>query len=118
MIIEASTHRVHLLKSNTLTFDSTGSGRPLAAIAANIAQYLNVPYVRVDCSQLVSSKWQRKIKYRYAVYSYRLLQKTCPLFKFPTLAAAWQTDQPMHSQSAKMNIYKLISLNFSGSGGL
>jgi len=64
VIIEASTHRVHLLKSNTLTFDSTGSGRPLAAIAANIALYLKVPYVRVDCSQLVSSKWQDHCKNR------------------------------------------------------
>ena len=62
VLIEASTHRVHLLKSNTLTFDSTGSGRPLAAIAANIARYLKVPYVRVDCSQLVSSKTQERCK--------------------------------------------------------
>ena len=38
---------------------------------------------------------------RYLMY-YRLMQKkTVPLFEFPSLAAAWQTDQPMHSQSAK-----------------
>ena len=28
-------------------------------------------------------------------------RKIVPLFEFPALAAAWQTDQPMHSQSAK-----------------
>ncbi len=62
MIIEASSHRVHLQKTNTLTFDSTGSGRPLAAIAANIARFLEVPYVRVDCSSLVSKRKQESHK--------------------------------------------------------
>jgi ATP-dependent protease Clp ATPase subunit len=52
VIIEASTHRLHLRKSNTLTFDSTGSSKPLAAIASTIAQFMDVPYVRCDCSYL------------------------------------------------------------------
>lgn len=52
VIIEASTHRVHLRKSNTLTFDSTGSSKPLGAIASTIAQFMDVPYVRCDCSFL------------------------------------------------------------------
>ena len=28
--------------------------------------------------------------------------KNCPLFEFPSFAAAWQSEQPVHSQSAKM----------------
>ena len=38
-------------------------------------------------------------------------KKTLPLFEFPALAAAWQTDQPMHSQSANFGKFKLNSLN-------
>ena len=40
-------------------------------------------------------------------------KKTLPLFKFPALAAAWQTDQPMHSQSANFGKFKLNSLNLA-----
>ncbi|XP_059097314.1 ATP-dependent Clp protease ATP-binding subunit ClpX-like isoform X2 [Tigriopus californicus] len=56
VIIEASSHKVHLKRSNALTFDSTGSSRPLDAIADNIAFFLEVPYVRIDCSLLVSKQ--------------------------------------------------------------
>lgn len=45
VLIEASSHKVHLRKSNTITFDATGSGRPLGAIAATIASYLQVMYL-------------------------------------------------------------------------
>ena len=41
-------------------------------------------------------------------------KKTLPLFEFPALAAAWQTDQPMHSQSANFEKFKLNSLNLAG----
>ena len=41
-------------------------------------------------------------------------KKTLPLFEFPALAAAWQTDQPMHSQSANFGKFKLNSLNLAG----
>ena len=40
-------------------------------------------------------------------------KKTLPLFEFPALAAAWQTDQPMHSQSANFGKFKLNSLNLA-----
>ena len=33
--------------------------------------------------------------------SYKLIQNNVPLFQFPALAAAWQTDHYKHSQSAK-----------------
>lgn len=55
VIIEASSHKVHLRKSNTLTFDPTGSGVPLGVIARTVAQYLGVPYFRCDCRTLVPS---------------------------------------------------------------
>ncbi len=38
VIIEASTHKVHLRRPNVLTFDSTGSSRPLDAIATELAR--------------------------------------------------------------------------------
>ena len=44
---------------------------------------------------------------------YRLVQKKIPLFESPALAAAWQTDQPMHSQSANFGKFKLTSLNLA-----
>ena len=44
---------------------------------------------------------------------YRLVQKKLPVFEFPALAAAWQTDQPMHSQSANYRKIKLNSLNLA-----
>ena len=44
---------------------------------------------------------------------YRLVQKKIPLFEFPALAVAWQTDQPMHSQSANFGNFKLNSLNLA-----
>ena len=40
----------------------------------------------------------------FSTLSWRLqarAKKNVPLFEFPTLAAAWLTDQPTHSQSAK-----------------
>ena len=51
--MEATTHRVHLIRANTLMFDSTGPSKPVHAIASNIATLLDVPYVRCDCSVLV-----------------------------------------------------------------
>lgn len=52
VIIEASSHRVHLRQPNTLTFDSTGSSKPVNAISSTIAQFFDVPFVRCDCSNL------------------------------------------------------------------
>lgn len=56
VLIEASTHRVRLRKTNILTFDSTGSSKPLEAIAMNVARFLKVPFVRIDCRSLTSEK--------------------------------------------------------------
>lgn len=56
VIIEASSHKVHLRKANTLTFDSTGSSRPLDAIASNLSKFLGVPYIRCDCRHLVQRR--------------------------------------------------------------
>ena len=39
--------------------------------------------------------------------------KSLPLFEFPALAAAWQTDQPMHSQSADFGKFNINSLNLA-----
>ena len=36
-----------------------------------------------------------------------------PLFTFPVLAAAWQTDQPLHSQSAKMENLQIEFIQLS-----
>ena len=36
-----------------------------------------------------------------------------PPFEFPDLTAAWQTDQPMHSQSANFRKFMLSSLNLA-----
>ena len=39
--------------------------------------------------------------------------KKTTLFEFPALAAAGQTDQPMHSQSTNFGKFKLSSLNLA-----
>ncbi len=64
VIIEASSHRVHLRKQNILTFDATGSKKhgsvPLNAIAACIAKFVDVPFVRCDCSVIKPSQRPRQ----------------------------------------------------------
>ena len=47
------------------------------------------------------------------VYSTGLCKKYVPLFEFPALAAARQTDQSMHSKSANFGKVKLNSLNLA-----
>jgi len=59
VIIEASTHKVHLRQANTLTFDATGSSRPLDAIAGHLARYLDVPFAKADCGYLVGRRRYR-----------------------------------------------------------
>ena len=53
VITEPVTHRVHLRTQNSLTFDPTGSSRPLDSIACYVAKFLGVPYIRADCKSLV-----------------------------------------------------------------
>lgn len=52
VIIEAASHKVRLRGPNALTFDSTGSSKPVNAISSTIAQLFEIPFVKVDCSQL------------------------------------------------------------------
>ena len=42
---------------------------------------------------------------------YRLVQKKLSWFEFPAFIAAWWSDQPLHSQSAKTKNFQLNSLN-------
>ena len=56
VIMETTTHRVHLSRANILMFDSTGSSKPVHSIASNIATLLDVPYVKCDCSMLLPAQ--------------------------------------------------------------
>ena len=51
--------------------------------------------------------------FKFCQYSTVWCKKKLPLFEFPALAAAWQTDQPMHSQSASFGKFKFNSLNLA-----
>lgn len=52
VIIEAASHKVRLRGPNVLTFDSTGSSKPVNAISSTIAQLFEIPFIKCDCSQL------------------------------------------------------------------